>query len=478
MRKERIKTIILTLLILNCLHLTGQIWFNKKLWPTGYNFFSSVANNAFVSGILKVIPIAGTTFSPWSAYADAIRPPSIVVSSEKARQVFRHGQKQYDNIWSTSGDVVVRLLKTDTPRSAVIETREWNNMLNGNSIFINLGVAMDAASFAGLFGQQTGTIFPDGMMISQFLITGDNVMKDGIVCFRDASSGVITKYWVDYNEDDLFGKINSATFGKSKVGEFVFDHKMDTPSLNPNFKRTVYFDSQVLLPQADEIAQNMTVFNPIDGSADSFDKIVSVLGYTPSSLRKRVSLEGVASYVENSATIKISPNGLVEYSAVDADKGIPLQSSSQQPHKIVGEIVVLASKLMQAAGDEHPLDIYLVSDLRQGSSLTVTMNYSYNGLPVIVQTDNGGHAVYAQVENGHITSFKMVLRTFNKADGSIAFMSFYNAVDILSKRFAQNNDPVKIDDFFNCYYVLDDAVLPAWGAKIAGSDEAFIVTQE
>lgn len=42
MKKERIKSAVLTVLVISSLLLTGQIWFNQRLWPEGYNFFVNI----------------------------------------------------------------------------------------------------------------------------------------------------------------------------------------------------------------------------------------------------------------------------------------------------------------------------------------------------------------------------------------------------------------------------------------------------
>ena len=42
MKIERLKSILLVLLVISSIVLTVNKWFNEKLWPEGYNFFSDV----------------------------------------------------------------------------------------------------------------------------------------------------------------------------------------------------------------------------------------------------------------------------------------------------------------------------------------------------------------------------------------------------------------------------------------------------
>ncbi len=243
MHKERIKTIILTLLILNCLHLTGQIWFNKKLWPTGYNFFNSVTNNSVVSTILKKLPFAKSTFLSDSEYSDTIRPKKIVISSGNAREVYQYGQKQYDSVYGIAGGVITSLLQTPTPRSSVISTDEWHAFLKGKSIYIDYGFNMDAASLTSIFGLSVTPSFADGLSFSDIVITGDSVTKEGIVCMLDKSSNLITKYWVDYKGDELLKYISSTTFGRNQNKAFAFELNLDSSPADATIKRKILLDS-------------------------------------------------------------------------------------------------------------------------------------------------------------------------------------------------------------------------------------------
>jgi hypothetical protein len=482
LRKEQMKTVILVLLILNCLQLTGQIWFNKKLWPSGYNFFNSVAGNPVVSAIIKSLPFARGGVLMSDIYANAVAPQKIVINGGNAREVYYPGQKQYGDASEVVGNVMTKLLETASPRSAEIPADDWHAYLKGKSIYVDYGFSMDWDSFANSFGYGAGAAFSGAGQVSDILITGDSVTKEGIVCLYDAAANTVTKYWVDYTGEALLKYIEAATFGKRQNRVFAFELNLDGASDSPGIKRSVLLNSLVLLlVKDDESANEIAVSNPLRNETAVFDRIVAALDYTPSSLRKSVTKEGIASYVENSATIRISPGGVIEYRAVEAGKGI-LLSGSGEPSQLVSSVIQVANAVWRAAGEDRAPEIRLASDLvaARDGVYHIRLNYNFAGTPVVTRIDGDepiNNAVYAYVQNGYLTSFKMVLRTFEALETTAPLMTAISAIDSLAARYGGGQDKMIVDDLFECYSSEGDSRGVMWGVKIAGSNDVVTVTE-
>lgn len=483
MRKERIKSIILALLILNCLQLTGQIWFNQKLWSSGYNFFNSVSNIPVVKALVSHIPFLNNPSKADDTYANAIRPQKIVISSGKSREVYHPTQKSYDEAYEIVDSVITSLLQTQSPRSAVIKEDEWQSFLKGKSIYIDYGFNMDMNSLANSFSHPVGTSPLSGGNVSDIMITGDSITKEGIVCMLDKTNNTITKYWVDYKGDELLDYIKSITFGRNQNQDFAFEHGLDISPENALIKRDILLSSLVLLPRDTDNMYKISVSNPLDNEGIAFDRIVSAFEYTPSSLRKSVTHDGVASYVENNATIRIDPNGLIEYNAVEAEKGILLQSVTAEPFTLVSKITQIANEVWNASGNDGMLDVRLVSDLvepRDGEFI-VKMNYFFMGTPVITQFDGNSpinNAIYAHVQNGYLKNFKMLMRSFEKVDEIVPTIPVIRALDSLTELFRSRNSTVLIDDIFKCYSSENNIDTVVWGAKIRGEENVVIISSD
>ena len=133
MRKERIKSVILVLLILNCLQFTGQMWFNEKLWPSGYNFFDYAKNAPIVSALFPSINDRGGT-----AVVMPVRAKKIVVNGGNAREVYLPGQRQYYTAYAAAEKVLKAMLKS-APRSSPALPEDWEKHLTYKSIYLDFG---------------------------------------------------------------------------------------------------------------------------------------------------------------------------------------------------------------------------------------------------------------------------------------------------------------------------------------------------
>ncbi|MDD3765940.1 MAG: hypothetical protein PHF89_01975 [Eubacteriales bacterium] len=483
MYKERIKSAILVLLVLNCLQLMGQIWFNnKKLWPSGYNFFNSIQNTKLTNALKSLFPLSdGKQID--KPYLSTVRPSKIVLSSGNARDVYHPGEEKYDSAYLQVDRIFESLTSSQSVRTSTMSVSDFNTLLQGKSVYLSFGFSLDPSSLSEAFKKNFTSVLPGSFNVSDIIITGDTLTKESIVCMLDSSANSAVKFFVDYRGDEIIKYIDSSTFGKSQDKVFAFELKLDRPLKDAKIVQRILLDSRVLLSIEDEEFETFEVLNPLESDTSSFDNIVSALGYTPSVLRKSVAQDGTASYVENSATIRISPAGVVEYSAVETEKGIPLQNGMYAPYLAVSQVTKIAEQIFSAAGVEHLTDLHLVSDLKASEDeYIIKMNYTYGGLPVISQLNAEGvkNALYAKVERGYITAFKLLIRTFGKPGENavlgpcITGGTKIGALDMLVQQIGRE-ETLEIQEVFKCYNSQTDISSPVWGFKIKGMEDIVLI---
>ena len=484
MFKERIKSAILILLILNCLQLTGQIWFNKKLWPSGYNFFTSVRNTRFVSALSGYLPFVNKRDIADGTYLSTVRPSKIVVSSGNAREVYYPGEEKYNSAYLVADDILSLVSATQPVRSAVTSVDEFYTYLQSKSIYLSYGFGIDNDSLSEVFKKSFSSVLPGSFNVSDILVTSDSLTKEGIVCMLDANVGSVVKFWAEHKGDEITRYIDSVTYTKALNKMFAYELKLDrllSETVNTSIKQRSLLNSKILLAMESEQLPEIIAFNPLNWDTNRFDNIVSALGCTPSSLRKSVSQDGVASYVENSATIRISPLGIVEYNAVETDKGIPLPTGFAEPYTAMTEVLNIAEGIFEVVNVEEPPDLHLVYDLkRTDEEIIIKMNYTFGGIPVIsqIKEENVLNAVYARVQNGYITSFKMLLRTFEMTENDSTLMPGINALDKLVTQEGREGVMLEVLDVFKCYGSEDGQGMAMWGFKIKDSESVVLIPNQ
>ena len=127
MKKETIKTMILTLLIVNCIQLTAQIWLNKKLWPDGYDFFGNLAG---VPVIGNVVSFFNRNSSAGQIADTTTLPDKIVMNGGGARTVTHSGNEDFFEIIDVISPYVGKVF---TAPSQEIAQQDWQTMLRADA---------------------------------------------------------------------------------------------------------------------------------------------------------------------------------------------------------------------------------------------------------------------------------------------------------------------------------------------------------
>ena len=474
MKKETIKTIILVLLIANCIQLTGQIWLDKKLWPSGYNFFSYVSNIPVIGGIAGLFTSDDELFQSEELFDAAALPKRIVVNGGSAREVCYYGDKLYTDVFGYTKTVMESLVSEPVQYSTV-SALQWQSMLKGKSIYINFNFAVDATALGGIYSLDDVSALSHFSTARSIVISPDTVTNGINVCVLDSKSNEIVKYFMNFRGSELLKYIEGITFGKQLDHAFAFEMGLDSTMDDFSVERRFVLDSMVLFPMSISRKDAITLESAFDQNEDiSFvaDKIIATFGYKPSSLRRTVATDGVVTYVENNATVTVDPSGGVEYTAVTASRGMPVTKSGKLTARQAAiETINIAKNVWKFSGFPPHNEIRLHSDLSDNNSGTYTVRLVYfaGGVPVMFTADNesdDGASIYAEIEDGHLKHFRMELVSIKQGDGTMGWTSVLEAVDTLFSGNSGNGQSLKINDIFECYSVDGNKnVTPEWYIK-------------
>ncbi len=474
MGKARLKSILLVGLILSSIVLTCHIWFSEKLWPDGYNFFANIPFS-FGKGELQST-LTKETLSD---------PNRIVVTNVEKRNVYTPDTQESIELVQTVKDILKLALTASGSASATEE--EWNGTLRSKSIHVTYPVAYDGRLFASIMGVPQDNL---GLKaVQEFVIfAGDIVSSNVSVYSRDAVSGEVVKIGVRYDKAALLAMIEQLAVDSIGAPSYSFelhfdDHTQETqdqqPDANTMVSQNVYLESDVLVMLNRNTGRMMKEINLLydnDYNQGMVEEILRCFGYNSSGSRKYMESDNSVVYVENYGTIKIHPNGLVEYKAVDLEKGIPLDSSAAgTSYDSILACVDFVNTLWNSVYPGQRLNVNISSDVVdiRNKDFTLTMDYYADGTVVsmeLPQTNSHEaleHAVEIQVADNRIVSYRQVMTFFEPTEETINIGSAIDALDILFADSQLNGN--SISDLY-LTYVMSGSTLwrPTWAAKVDG----------
>jgi len=184
-----------------------------------------------------------------------------------------------------------------------------------------------------------------------------------------------------------------------------------------------------------------------DGTFDNdvISKIASIFHVNANTARRYTEADETVVYVENNATLKIHPNGMIEYKA--RDNGIKLSNSGGKYNDIskLNEVVSEVNNVIGANSN-----IYLSSKATRGENI-ITFDYVCEGMPVKINAGDMKNAVYCIVEDGYIKEYKHIIRNYEKTGEYVQTPVYISAVDEATQKYSALTGEIKINKLYLAY---------------------------
>ncbi len=426
MRKERIKSAVLLFLVLANLTMAYKILVNKKLWLPGYNFFvtSKKQKNTF------------------SLAENLALPEKIIVNT--GYQSSRFDYKRSDSYFSLINEAASEILKNafsmPSKNISSIPPEEWYSVLTAKSVYLAYPCSYTAQIFSEILG------------LSQ--------TEAGFESFSDIVIGDNGNVYISSREG--FFRINITSEKISPIIQTVFDGHTDEQSVI-NYSFDLNFDkdfgdqktflSPMIVIYSDPIdAPTLSSVNPVvktDGSIANrvIEAILPCFSINPNTVRRYTEADGSLVFVENNGILRISPDGILTYTATGS--GIKLVNTSDTFTGVSG-IAAFVDKLNAAAGISS--EMCVTSPLTQDFTGTVTLDYISSGFMVKYPQS---HAVSASVSNGYITNYSQILRILTPTGSSEQSPLYIEALDNVIAKYQDSMSTINITDMYPAY--IDDS---------------------
>ena len=478
MKKESIKTIVLSLLIISSIILALNNWIGEKLWSDGYNFFSSVTKK-----ILSINDDAVSLSGSLSKEKLAL-PKSLIINNLPKRGIYYESSVEYDKMIDTVKDILISALSSESFENS--DSKMWNRALQSKSVFVSYPVVYDVSVISDILG--IGRTNLDIKTVQDFVIEKSaNEPSKLVVHIKDSDKEYYRKCVIDYNSSDFDAILSKDAVNSSGLLPFSFELNFDKKAVDSEHQK-VLIDPYVSLSITNTIYDKITYTNPIytelskTYNSDKIESVLKKFGFNTNNTRNHIESDNSIVYVENYGTLKIFPTGLVEYKAISPDKGIELSSVRE-----LDFITTFTSSLnfvtdlwnSVVPGSEINLGVSSnVVDKRTGQ-FTLKMNYYHDGILIrddIKETnlnDEMTNAVEITVQNGRIVKYRQNFRTYIAQKEKIENGSTIDALDLLFND-ASVIGGGRIKDIYPAYTFENGECTMGWMVKSADDKTALL----
>lgn len=457
MNKEHVKNIILTVLVVMNLVLGSNILFNKKLWPSGYNFFN-IESFSFIN------PFKGRDENKHDLKKSVslIMPEKIIFNTgdQTTRLSVNSNNKEYSTIIEECNDILHSALSAGNSKISKVSDEEWFSLLLSNSVYLSYYTEYETELFANFLGIKE-------TVMSEYIGSFSNVVislsDDVSVYIEDSEKKEYYKINTLEGFDD-FKMVASEIISGQKSDSYgainySFDLKFDIPFGEQktiiNSMVPIYSESQTV----PVVFSEAVLFNEekIDNLAVA--EIAHLFNVNSNTVNRYTDADGTVVYVANNATLKIYANGMITYTA--SDDGIKITGSDSN-YAYLNELV---DRVNNAAGCNS--EIYLSSGAFKGEKI-ITFDYICEGLPVKMSIDGAENAVYCVISDGHLKEYRHIIRDYKKTEQYILTPEYITALDRTIQEYSDVNDEITINKLYLAYYDNGEEVSMAadWNADV------------
>ena len=401
--KEKIKTLLICVLIVGMVYLTYSVW-----------FFDSPFGELHLDELINIAPAGVVSQSEEGADLETfgIRPLSIAVRDEKGARGAVYDDKACSELYAKLRGVISEALSS---ASAATETddEEWNELLAGGGIYLDYGgnVPVDALS-VWLGGKDENT----ELCARSFIFSTDK--KKIRILAKNTGNGKIYACESNASSQKAAELLATVNAGKISLAAELADE--DFRAVRPEMLVT----DKTEAPSVISAYNSYATFNAEVRNAclESF----GLAGTTPSTYSEQ---DGTEVFVADMITLKLSPAGIVSYSdpRERADETLGLVVSTAGAEPTFAEKTEAARRLAASVASKLPTagGIYLISASRAGNETEFVFGRHMDGIPI----DMNGTAYFARIviSGSSIRAAKINLRGYDVTAQS---------ADILSEKLA------------------------------------------
>ncbi len=436
---EKGKTVAIVLMCLCCIYLAsavlklyrGQVSLDS-LW--GWNKaglgFSQSADNI--------------TQNVVNTYWQLSRPHTILSVSGDDRVIVRESDADYSQLVEKINVIMRDMYFVDADGVLASSEEQWKTCLTEDSVYVKFVSPKNTAFESLFYGAANGGITGAIENCHEMVLVPDPDSKSVLTVYlRDAQSGKIVRAAMQTDTQSLKNVIGAAV---EKGREFSYGFEAGVEGLAAAFSATLAetetSNIRINVPGLYKNGINFTKITEVTSG------LINIFGYNLNTIRRYEDANGTLIYVGETGSLKMHPNGRIEYKAISESEGVriaPAGSSPASAYSVVAGISAMIDRIYSISGikdENHQAELRITNCGQEG----MTLDYFVDGIKVAM---SDGAAVSAVVKNGVLTDFKMWVKVVEKTENSTTLPAALTAV----REYQSNNPDVKnIEDGQFIYY--------------------------
>lgn len=404
--KEKIKTILICVLVAGMLYFTAAIWFYDS--PFGDMSISSLFDMPVYEDVGEG---AGSDLEGYG-----IRPLAIVISDGTSRRGAVYSSDETDAIYTQLRENIAECMKK---AKALRETDvlSWESALSGGGIFMDYRTDVSYPLLRTWLSASAGT---DSVWGRYYIISTG---KKNAAIYIKNSDGQTFVADTDVSSESIIYAIS-----KISSGEVCFAADSEDDNFTAVSKETVILKTPREVP----------VLMPYNASAnlpeDKKGAFLDVFGLGDATLSEYLEKDGTEVYVADRVTLKVSPEGTAVYTdtrdAADETLGIVVESDSEFPTLAEKTEAARALSARIASVLQSDGGIYLVSVSETANGTEVILGRHINGIPLDMK--NTLWFANIRIKGKTVVSAKFNIGSYVKTQKNVAYIPEYIAAAALS----------------------------------------------
>ncbi len=456
-RTEFIKSVFIALLFFNLVMLLYSI--SKESW-----LFEEKTNLTAESGTA----LANDNSEAINLYFSYAAPEYVLLNTETGRDIFYTDSDTYLKTQKILQDVDRSLFSS----YGKFEKGEdiFTDIKDRNLVYISYPYHRFPKLAGQMFENPSSKLSEVISSFKKLILLPAEKEEDGIFAYiKDEKTNEVFKMQTSVPSSGLYKLLDSVKRLDDKLCTFSYELNLNSLKENTiNKKISTYLRPDIIIPSKSQYLPNIEMTPPEELEKLNLgftkegisSKILNSFGFKDSYTRQYINGDNTLVCVSDNATLKLSPDGILEYSAVSKKGGVNLMGSTRLSIdnsyflSFTGVSRIINTVMPLADNNEKTFKIRL-TDL-QAESFEVAeykfmFDYYLNGTRIIPGLY---HAIEATTVDGYLTSMRIDLKTFKNTNEKSAIQPLISAIDKFCAD-KKTEGAISVSECIRCYIPKD-----------------------